>query len=84
MRGYTDAPFPKIICCSPLDFSYDYFMELKDDLPEQKFAILDIDGSYTSEIELPSMENEGRDLRVLNTLKNKRIQQSDYAFSCML
>ena len=42
-------------------------------MPEQRFAILDIDGSYTNEIDLPSLENEGRDLRVLNTLKNKRI-----------
>lgn len=83
MRGLTDAPFPKIICCSPLDFDFNYFTELQESEPTMNMAILDIDSSFTNQINVPTLENEGDTLRVLNTLKNKRIYQSDYAFSCM-
>ena len=44
------------------------------------FAILDIDGSYTNNKQFQELPNEGHLLRMLNTLKNKRITKYDYAY----
>ena len=56
----------------PMVHGYDFF-DMYDDSSQPPRAICDIDACYTNNLPLPQLPDEQMYIRVLNTLKNTRI-----------
>jgi hypothetical protein len=52
LRDYVESPSPVIFCCSPLDTDFEYFDKLQKS-GFNNLAIIDIDGSYTNDLQFP-------------------------------
>lgn len=70
------SPLPAIFCCQQTVADFDTFEQLEN----KAIAICDIDGSFTNNLDMPSLEDERSMIRTLNMLKNRRGYRSDGAF----
>ena len=77
--AYVESPMPVIFCCSPDDRDFNYFESLTEQ-GLRNLAIVDIDGNYTNNVQMAELPGEINSLKMLNSLRNKRIFKYDYSY----